>query len=373
MEKDEKILIICIDRDDDLGRKTGIETPIIGREVNLKSAMELGLADPEESDMNCILGGIKLYDRLIAEKREVEIVTLGGSEEVGVVSDMIIAEKLDNVLERIEATRAIVVSDGADDEFILPLIQSRIPIDSVHRVVVRQSERLESAFYLIKQTLLDPRFSRSTLIPAGLVSLIYAVSIIFGHPEWATVSIFAFIGIYLLFLGVGLGDLMQNFFSAVKESFYGGKITFVTYIAALIIALVGTVQGGVGTWNYYVLHYSELPGYLLLFMVFLNESIWWYTGAGVLSWCGRMINMYLDRGAYWRHWASPLIILAFGLMMWGGSESVRLILEGSSGEGVRLLIFSIMGAVLISIIGVWISQSIKNYYSEDDQIEKDII
>jgi len=373
MEKDEKILIICIDRDDDIGRKTGIETPIIGKEANLKSAMELGIADPEESDMNCILGGIKVYDLLIAEKRHAEIVTLGGSQEVGVVSDMIIAEKLDGVLKKVEATRAIVVSDGADDEFILPVIQSRIPIDSVHRVVVRQNERLESAFYLIKQALLDPRFSRSTLIPAGLVALIYAVSSIFGHTEWATVFIFAFIGVYLLFLGLGLGDFLQNFFTAIKESFYGGKVTFVTYIAALIITVVGTVQGGTGTWDYYVLHFSEFPGYLLLFMVFLNESIWWYTGAGLLSWCGRMINMYLDRGAYWRHWASPIIIFAFGLMVWGGSESVRLILEGFSGEGVRLLIFSIMGAVLTSIIGVWISKSIKNYYGEDDQLEKDLV
>ncbi len=373
MARNDKTIIICIDRDDDIGRKTGIRSPIIGRDSNLNAAMELGVVDPEESDMNCIFGGINLYDRLIKEGTPVEIVTLSGSKDVGVASDRIIAEKLDRIIEEIGAGRAIVVTDGADDEYILPVIESRIPIDSIQRIVVRQNERLESTFYLIKQTLLDPRFSRSIFIPAGLVCLIYAISSGVGHVEWATVSIFAFIGVYLLFLGLGLGDQIHNIFIGVKESFYGGKITIVTYFAAIIIAIVGTVQGVVGTWEYYVVNFSELPGYILLSMVFLNESIWWYAGAGLLSWCGRMINMYLDRDAYWKHWASPLIVIAFGLMVWGGSESVRFILEGNSAEGIRLLIFSMIGAVLTSIIGVWISKSIKNYYMEDEHLEKDLV
>ncbi|MCW7076517.1 MAG: DUF373 family protein [Candidatus Syntrophoarchaeum sp.] len=373
MKANEKIIIICIDRDDDIGRKTGIKTPIVGRDANLEAAIELGITDPEESDMNCILGGIRLYDRLIREGRDVEIVTLSGSEEVGVASDMIISAELDRVLDELEAGRAIVVTDGADDEYILPVIESRIVIDSIQRVVVRQSERLESTFYLIKQTLLDPRFSRLIFIPTGLVCLIYAISSIFGHSEWAIVSIFAFIGVYLLFIGFGLGDILQNFFVGVKESFYGGTITFVTYVAAIIVSLVGTVQGAIGTWEYYVVNFSELPGYLLLFMVFLNESVWWYAGAGLFSWCGRMINMYLDQDAYWKYWASPLIIIAFGLMVWGGSESVKLILEGNSTAGVRMLVFSIMGAVLISIVGVWLSNSIKNYYMEEEHLENDLV
>ncbi|RJS70578.1 MAG: DUF373 family protein [Candidatus Syntrophoarchaeum sp. WYZ-LMO15] len=373
MERDERILIICIDRDDDIGRKTGIKTPVVGRDANLRAAIELGIKDPEESDTNCIFGGIRLYDQLIEEGRDVEIVTLAGSEEVGVASDMIIAEKLDTILREVGGGSAIVVSDGADDEYILPVIQSRVPVDSIQRVVVRQSERLESAFYLIKQTLFDPRFSRSIFIPVGLICLIYAISSLFGRVELASASIFAFIGVYLLFLGLGLRDLMHNFFKGVKESFYGGRVTFVTYISALIITLVGTVQGAVGSWEYYLRNVSELPGFLLLFMVFLNGSIWWYVGAGILSWCGRMINMYLERDAYWRHWATPLLLIAFGLMVGGGSGAVRLILEGESADGVRMLIFSILAALLISLIGVWISRSIKSYYGEEDNLEKDLV
>ena len=35
------LLVIAIDRDNDLGRKTGIRSPVIGREPNVKAALEL--------------------------------------------------------------------------------------------------------------------------------------------------------------------------------------------------------------------------------------------------------------------------------------------------------------------------------------------
>ena len=52
------LLVIAIDRDNDLGRKTGIRSPVIGRDANVKAALELGLADPEESDTNTMLAAI---------------------------------------------------------------------------------------------------------------------------------------------------------------------------------------------------------------------------------------------------------------------------------------------------------------------------
>ena len=44
------LLVIAIDRDNDLGRKTGIRSPVLGREANIRASLELGLSDPEESD-----------------------------------------------------------------------------------------------------------------------------------------------------------------------------------------------------------------------------------------------------------------------------------------------------------------------------------
>src|SRR5674476_255367 len=103
-------LVLCIDRDNDLGSKAHLQCPIVGREDNV----------------------------------DAEIASIAGSEDVGLKSDQILAKQLDFVLKKVNATSVVIVSDGAEDEFILPIVESRIQIDGVKRVVIRQSESLES-------------------------------------------------------------------------------------------------------------------------------------------------------------------------------------------------------------------------------------
>ena len=46
MAKDfENVLIICADRDNDLGKKADIAGPVIGRKANLNAAAKLALAE----------------------------------------------------------------------------------------------------------------------------------------------------------------------------------------------------------------------------------------------------------------------------------------------------------------------------------------
>lgn len=46
------LLVLCVDLDDDLGRKTEKQTPIIGRGSVEEAAVALATADPEDSDVN---------------------------------------------------------------------------------------------------------------------------------------------------------------------------------------------------------------------------------------------------------------------------------------------------------------------------------
>ena len=59
-----RTLILCIDGDDDIGKKGGIDTPVLNREANIEAATSLALADPEEADANAMFGAVKLYDQL---------------------------------------------------------------------------------------------------------------------------------------------------------------------------------------------------------------------------------------------------------------------------------------------------------------------
>ncbi|MFB6217337.1 MAG: DUF373 family protein, partial [Candidatus Aenigmatarchaeota archaeon] len=59
---EDKVLVLCVDRDDDIGRKTDIEAPVIGKEDNLELAHSLGMSDPEDSDTNAIYRAINIHD-----------------------------------------------------------------------------------------------------------------------------------------------------------------------------------------------------------------------------------------------------------------------------------------------------------------------
>lgn len=78
------ILILCIDRDNDLFEKGRVNGPLIGRERNLEGALALSLADPEDPDSNAIYYAIKTFDGMKAEGENVEIATLTGDKKLRV-------------------------------------------------------------------------------------------------------------------------------------------------------------------------------------------------------------------------------------------------------------------------------------------------
>ena len=86
-------IVICVDRDDDLGVKTGLKGPVIGRAKCLEAASLLGQADPEESDTNTIFGGIRIFDMLTKQGYATELVLITGDPKVGLASDMTISLK----------------------------------------------------------------------------------------------------------------------------------------------------------------------------------------------------------------------------------------------------------------------------------------
>jgi len=88
--KQKRTLILCVDRDGDLGIKGGVKTPVVGREENLNAAVSLALRDPEEPDANAIFEAVRVYDNLqsaVKSEEVFEVATIAGSELGGVEAD----------------------------------------------------------------------------------------------------------------------------------------------------------------------------------------------------------------------------------------------------------------------------------------------
>jgi len=353
------LLVLCIDRDNDLGRKAGIESIVVGREPSVKASLRLGLADPEDSDVNTILGGIKVYDEMAAQGKEVEIALVTGDINVGLVSDERIAKQIDLLMDWYHPKGVIVVSDGAEDEAILPIIQSRVKVNGVRRVLVKQSHNLESTYYLIKQVFRDPKISHTFFIPIGLALLIYSIFGFLGKSELAVIAILGAIGVYILSRGLGLDDFIDSTKQTFKGSLYRGKVAFITYVLAAVLVVIATIQGAASFWEYYT---GDIwYGYLILVMIFVHSSVWWYVAAGICANLGKILDHYLEGVGDERAYSYPFFIFATGLVFW--SASVFILANNTdmkflliSGQTTEYLAVSAVLAILISLIGVKMSK-----------------
>ena len=175
-----RTLVLTVDRDNDLGNKTSIRGPVIGRRQVLTAALKLGIADPEESDTNAILGALRQHDTLKEanlEDDEVEVAILTGDEKVGMRSDRAIAAQLEEVVAAFQPDEAILVTDGAEDESVLPIIQSQVRINHVEKIIVKQSKGIEGTYYYIVKALEDPKWRAKIMIPFGLTLAIIGLGI----------------------------------------------------------------------------------------------------------------------------------------------------------------------------------------------------
>jgi len=252
-----KTLILCVDRDNDLGEKARIKTPIVGREFVLNAGISLLLADPEDSDGNSLFLAVKEYDELKKKGEDVEIAAIAGDKNVGGVSDLIISEQLDTVLKATNPDNAIFISDGAEDEFILPIILSRIKIRMVKRVVVRQEKNIESLYYIIIRALKEEKFLKKVLAPLGVAFLVLGLSMLLifilriiyfglGSLDPATagfISVTTAIGVYFLVKAYSVGKHLSKAWERLEEQFMNTRITVFSGLIGISIIIYGIYVG----------------------------------------------------------------------------------------------------------------------------------
>ncbi len=238
IEKSERLLVLAIDVDNDLYRKTGIGGPLIGRVQNLSAATQLSLADPEDTDSNTMFQAVKLYDELKKEGYTVSLATITGAESEGYAADRAITTQLEHVLDQTKADSCVFVTDGASDERVLPLIESRIKIGSVKSVTVKQSKALESTYITVLEKLKEPHYARIVFgIPAVLL-LLFAVSYALGLGWVLPVGL---IGLYLVVKGFGLEEMLIGSFRGFGFSI--DRLSFVFYLGALVFFIASIFVG----------------------------------------------------------------------------------------------------------------------------------
>ncbi|MFB6104644.1 MAG: DUF373 family protein [Halobacteriaceae archaeon] len=309
------LLVLCVDLDDDVGRKTDVTTPVVGRDAVESAAVSLATADPADSDVNVLFEGVHVHDELVAAQEAVEVAAVTGTEAADVSANREVGAEVDEVLARVsgdEPVQAIVVTDGAQDESVLPVIRSRVTVDGVRRVVVRQAQDLESMYYTLKQVLDDPETRGTILVPLGVLLLMYPLAVVadaLGLPGLVLGVSSALVGLYALFRGLGLEATIDETVNRARQSLYAGRVVIITYVVAAALVLVGAVQGVAELQAVEASRPSPL-GVGVMVSAFVQGAVQWVAAAGLTSSLGQITDEYLHDQFEWRYLNAPVYIVA---------------------------------------------------------------
>jgi len=255
-----KLLVICIDRDDDLGRKTGIPTPVVGRNACIEAAQRLALEDPEDADSNSIFFAVKTYEDLVSKGYKAQVITVTGVENRGVQADEKVASEIKSVLKKFSADGAVIVSDGEDDEMLIPVIQNVIPVISVQRVVMQVSRTIEHSYAVfgkfLKLVMYNPKYSKFFLGVPGILLLIGGIGAVTGYNVEIFAVLITILGGAFLIRAFDIDKAWTNWAKPTPEGFTRmfTLITGLILIAASVPAGITTVSpenisGDVGIIN----------------------------------------------------------------------------------------------------------------------------
>ncbi len=281
-EKKDRIIVLAVDRDNDLGMKAEVEGPVIGKDEVIEAASKLGVKDPADSDVNAMFEAVRVYDEL-KKQYAAEVAVVTGDRDVGIKSDKMIKEQLGKVLLKFRANLAVLISDGSEDEHIIPIIQSDVPILSVKRVVVKQSEQLESGYYkikdFIKESLDNPKMARLVF---GLPAIALLLVSVFGTEGWrAVLGIF---GAYLVIKAFRLESYFMGAADELRESFTGKRLSFFMYMLGIVFGTLAAYRG------YTVMLDWVVMGAFESMAAFLSASIYYFWVAGTMAWIGNIIG-----------------------------------------------------------------------------------
>ncbi|DAC64266.1 TPA: DUF373 family protein [Candidatus Thalassarchaeaceae archaeon] len=336
-----RTLVLTVDRDNDLGVKAAIRGPVLGRKPTITAAIKLGIADPEESDTNAILGALHHYDRLIENvdsNDEVEVAILTGDVRVGPRSDRAIASQLDEVIKEFQPDVAILVTDGADDEASMPIITSRIRVDHVEKIIVRQSKGIESTYYYIAKAIDDPRWRARLLVPISIFLMIIGLGLILPNGKVLIGIMPLLVGIWILSKGLGWEEQLERLMVDLRDSAQKGIFSSMLWAMSI---------------------FSVFLAGITMFQVFSDVEA--YSGSSnALIW-----TTAIGEALQWLVVAVFSFALAIGIVRWGeGTYTGRSMILFGRGA----IVYTIADASLGVLILILDSQS---YIVNFDTVSKD--
>jgi putative membrane protein len=364
-------LVLCVDRADDIGRTVGVSMPVDGWDAVQSLVTEVGLADPEDSTVNCLLEALRVTRDLRSDGEDALVAVVSGSGDTAVGADRSVAAQVDELLDRHDPDSAIIVTDSADDERLVPIVESRLPVDSVDRVVVRQARDIESTYYLLKQFLADEELRSTVLVPLGVGLLLLPVLLVRFSLPVALAGLASLLGAAVLYKGLAIDTYIARLPDRTRDALYSGQVSVVTYAVAGGLALVGAFLGALAVE-------TTAEGVVVPVMQFAYSAIPWLALAALTASAGRLLDELIDSDRVPRPYLNlPFGVVALGLVVRGFAgyflerEGVlgNLRLFGLTVPATERLALFVVSAIVVSLVGVRVAANVADHPEEEADVD----
>jgi len=329
-----------------------LNSPFIGREANSNAVMALGLKDAEDSDVNTVMAALGIYDEMLKKGEDVEIATICGDTKVGYESDLVLTTQLENVLEVVKPDRVILVSDGAEDEFIYPIVFSRVKVDSVRRVWVKQAPTVEGTYYIFMKMLADDKMRKRIFTPLGLVLTVlgffnivpHLVRLMQNEANIETIGsmglgmISLVLGLYMLFFAYRVAERLENSIRSTSIAVRNGSQMIPFVILSILLFLAGVI------FALDVFSQEREAGFVSQVLKVMSILLWMLAFSFLSYQMGKLVNHYLSFGKVYAtsiivsvstfaivfivHASFDLVALIFGYNSYGESYIIAMLLIG---------------------------------------------
>jgi putative membrane protein len=222
---------------------------------------------------------------------------------------------METVITKVDPKSAILVSDGAEDEFIYPILASRIQIDGIKRVVVKQSRNIESIYYMFARSMQDDRVRKKFVLPLALALIVFSTFFILTSiansiypdakiPDISWAVVFLTLGVYIIVKAYKLDEPIKAMSTDAK--------TAITTIPFLMLAGITIIAGILAGWS--AVHNE--PDQVAQILTLLGILLWTGVFAIILLGLGRAMQVYSKENDFpWVFFPMVLSILAFSSFM----------------------------------------------------------
>jgi putative membrane protein len=290
--------------------------------------------------------GLKLLKKYRDMGREVELATICGDKMVGMQSDANLIRQFYAVLDQFTPDTVVLVSDGAEDEVILPLISQRIQIEHIARVVVKQQQNLESTYYIIMEAIKNPKIGKKIIVPIASMFIIWGLLMIWGQPNVAFGLMITVMAFFLIIKALNIESQIGRIFDDLQDAMRTRRyLLFGGVIISVILIMIGVAYGFLRARDE-----SEAVPFALSFV----EGVWpFILSSAFLYTLGNSLDTYFRTGKFVR---STLVILlslaALGFITYTTVRFLGYVITSSDFDVWENLPSFIAGLILLMVSGM---------------------